>query len=386
MLSIAMAAALAAEFLSQNYRFRKNILSGKVEYMEIGGNENYRVFTKESLNTLSHRSKIEEIGCGKADLEEIIFSENTPVFNPIQEYVDNLPTWDGTDRVTPLWQRLGSLTGEQLEYLHIWHRSCMAHWLQMDELHGNETVPVLIGWQGAHKTTFLKQLLPASLRGYFMDHINLSNKFDKDMALSNNLLVNLDELESIRPSQQASLKQLLSKSRVNGRPIYGAAQEDKARFASFTATTNDPHPLSDATGSRRFICVSIPEGFIIDTDTQIDYDQLYAQLKYEVMVANRRYWFTTEQNARIQELNLSYQKTEDLEQMITTCFRKPKMGEKAEKYTTQQIMSAICKQYPKFQCNHATSVSLGISLRNMGYACNRSHTSRVYKMIQKRIA
>ena len=67
------------------------------------------------------------------------------------------------------------------------------------------------------------------------------------MALTNNLLVNLDELDAIRPSQHAALKQTLSKSKVNGRPIFGCAQEDRPRFASFVATTNNPHPLTDAT-------------------------------------------------------------------------------------------------------------------------------------------
>ena len=37
--------------------------------------------------------------------------------------------------------------------------------------------------------------------------------------------------------------QTLSKSKVNGRPIFGASQEDRARYASFVATTNNPHPL-----------------------------------------------------------------------------------------------------------------------------------------------
>ena len=56
------------------------------------------------------------------------------------------------------------------------------------------------------------------------------------MALTNNLLVNLDELDAIRPSQHAALKQTLSKSKVNGRPIFGCAQEDRLRFASFVAS------------------------------------------------------------------------------------------------------------------------------------------------------
>ena len=79
----------------------------------------------------------------------------------------------------------------------------------------------------------------------YLDHLNLSNKFDKEMALTNNLLVNLDELDAIRPSQHSALKQTLSKNKVNGRPIYGASQEDRPRYASFVATTNNPNPLTD---------------------------------------------------------------------------------------------------------------------------------------------
>ena len=89
------------------------------------------------------------------------------------------------------------------------------------------------------------------LRQYYLDHLNLSNKFDKEMALTNNLLVNLDELDAIRPSQHAALKQTLSKSKVNGRPIFGRAQEDRLRFASFVATTNNPHPLVANTRSTK---------------------------------------------------------------------------------------------------------------------------------------
>ena len=83
---------------------------------------------------------------------------------------------------------------------------------------------------------------------YYLDHLNLSNKFDKEMALTSDLFVNLDELDAIPNSQQPSLKQTLSKNKVNGRPIYGASQEDRPRYASFVATTNSLHPLKDPSG------------------------------------------------------------------------------------------------------------------------------------------
>ena len=119
------------------------------------------------------------------------------------------------------------------------------------------------------------------------------------MALTNNLLVNLDELEAIRPSQQASLKQTLSVSKVNGRPIFGRTQEDRPRFASFVATTNNRHPLKDSTGSRRYICIQIPDGQMIDNTGEIDYGQLYAQVVYELQELGAPYWFGIQESPKM---------------------------------------------------------------------------------------
>ena len=257
---------LAVElFLSDNYNFRRNVLNGKLEFAvrsADGQLGDYRVLTQEALNSIVLRAKREEISEGnpKTEIQEYVNSEEVAVFNPIGDYLSSLPAWDGQNHVARLFSRLPGVSSEQLAYLSIWLRSTVAHWLQMDTLHGNEVVPTLIGPQGCGKTTFLRRLLPQHLREYYLDHLNLSNKFDKEMALTNNLLVNLDELDAIRPSQHAALKQTLSKSKVNGRPIYGCSQQDRPRFASFVATTNNPHPLTDATGSRRYICLTIPEG------------------------------------------------------------------------------------------------------------------------------
>lgn len=381
-----LSAKVAEEFLAQNYTFRKNILNGKVEFKDLQKDSKFRIFTKEALNSVIHRAKVDGMQCEGKDIKEVIFSENTLTHDPIKDYIATLPEWDGKDRVTPLWLRLGELSDEMCEFLRIYHRSCVAHWLQLDTLHGNECVPTLIGDQGCGKTTFAKRLLPADLREYFLDHLNLSNKFDKEMALTNNLMVNIDELEAIRPSQQASLKQTLSKSKVNGRPIFGGSQDDKPRYASFIATTNNPHPLSDVTGSRRYLCIKIADGSLIDNDTPIDYAQLFAQLRYEVEVAQMPYWFTNEQTKRIQELNAPFLHTSDLEKMIDSCFRKPQEGEDVSEMNTAQILDVIKKEYTHLAVNHSTIVNLGIRLKEMGYDVHRTRKGRMYSIIQKKAA
>ena len=184
---------LAVElFLSDNYNFRRNVLNGKLEFAvrsADGQLGDYRVLTQEALNSIVLRAKREEISEGnpKTEIQEYVNSEEVAVFNPIGDYLDGLPAWDGQNHVARLFSRLPGVSSEQLAYLSIWLRSTVAHWLQMDTLHGNEVVPTLIGPQGCGKTTFLRRLLPQHLREYYLDHLNLSNKFDKEMALTNNV-------------------------------------------------------------------------------------------------------------------------------------------------------------------------------------------------------
>ena len=371
---------LAVElFLKENYQFRRNVLNGKVEFFILNPEQAdiqpvWRILTPEALNSIIRKAKQENLtkGSPKSDIVEVIHSDATPTFNPIQDFLENLPKWDGQNHLAKLFSRLPGISSEQLDFLVIWFRSAVAHWLQKDTLHGNECVPTLIGGQGCGKSTFLARLLPPELRQYYLDHINMSNKFDRDMALTNNLLVNLDELDAIRPSQQALLKQLLSKSKVNGRPIYGCSQEDRPRYASFVATTNNPHPLSDVTGSRRFICIEIPEGLFIDNSGEIDYLQLYAQLVYEVCELNAPYWFNNDQVARIQELNLNYTDEKDIAEIVEACFRKPKDGEKVVKMNCTQILDEIAKEFPSLKKTMSTKVHLGYAMKDLGF----NHTER----------
>jgi predicted P-loop ATPase len=288
--------------------------------------------------------------------------------------------------VARLFNRLPGVDSELTGYLSTWLRSTVAHWLQMDTIHGNECVPTLIGAQGCGKTTFFVRLLPPHLREYYLDHLNLSNKFDKEMALTNNLLVNLDELDAIRPSQHASLKQTLSKSKVNGRPIYGASQEDRPRYASFVATTNNPHPLTDATGSRRYICLTIPEGRYIDNVGEIDYDQLYAQVIYELRIQKSPYWFNNDEVARIQQMNQNYMAQKDIADIISICFRKPQAGELPQSLSCDKLLQIIRKEYPAIKSTHGTKVYLGKAMRALGFeSTDCSHVTH-YKVIPIKVA
>ena len=378
-------------FLNDNYRFRRNVLNGKVEFQTLpeGEGTHWRPLTQEALNSIflkAEREHILEKGSPAAQIKMYVQSEEVPVFNPVEDFFSDLPQWDGRNHVAAMFSRLPGISTEQHSFLAIWIRSAVAHWLQMDMLHGNECVPTLIGSQGCGKTTFVRRLLPPQLREYYLDHLNLSNKFDKDMALTNNLLVNLDELETIRPSQHAALKQTLSKSKVNGRPIFGRTQEDRPRFASFVATTNNPHPLTDPTGSRRYICLTIPENQLIDNDGDIDYGQFYAQVLYELREVKAPYWFNNIEVQRIQQLNQNYMEEKDIAEILNACIRKPEEGEMAQSMDCRQLLELIQKEYPLVANTRSTRIHIGLAMKDAGYELTKRGNRPYYKVIALKAA
>ena len=377
---------LAVEYhLEHNYQFRRNVLSGLVEYKKTGEpDENFSRLTSEALNTIFIKAKreIPDDTSLKTDIKAYVESDIPPVYNPVVTWLDSLAKWDGKDRVAEFLNRIPGLSDEKIDFLRIYLRSNVAHWLNMEQEHGNETVPLLIGNQGCGKSTFCVRFLPKHLRQYYLDHFNLANKFDKEMALSSCLLICLDEIDMYNARQMAQIKQALSKVKVNGRKIYGKTIDERMRFASFIATTNNRHPLVDKTGSRRFLTIEIPNGEVINNNDEIEYEQLYAQLLYEVRDEKLRYWYTNEETLRIQELNAPYEQTLDLEQMIDCMFRKPQGNEKHGAFTSLDIRKILKQQYPDVADSQINSIKIGKAMKEMKVARVKSKRGVSYSLVK----
>jgi len=380
---------LLKQFLSERYELRNNVVAGRLEFRLRDRSEMpFRQLTFEAENSiiLAAFEQLGKLNGLKTMLSMLLHSEDVPEYDPVREYLTTLPRWDGHNRVAELFGRLPGISSEIIYRCTIWLRSAVAHWLKMDELHGNDSVPTLIGDQGCGKTVFCRRLLPPALQEYFLDRINLSNKFDKDMALTNNMIVVLDEFDQYTTSQQASLKQSISRSTVNARPILKGAQLLRHRYASFLATTNNPRPLNDPTGSRRYLCIRLTPGSIIDNQSPIDYDQLYAQVVEEVCERGMRYWFEPEETRQIQLDNAQFEHVMEIDDIVRACFRKPNANEMGRDYSLNEIMELITMRYPHLTCNTATKVRVGVAMRKRGFEQHRHHRGTCYVLIAKQAA
>lgn len=379
--------AMLLEYMEQHLAFRHNEISNVYEFKTLE-QENFQPLTVQALNSILIKMKEDglEIKSLKTNVEQFIYSDHSARFNPATDYLGSLPAWDGHDRISELFYRLPGMNTELQGYASKWFLSMVAHWMGMCQLHANELVLTLIGAQACGKSTFCASLLPPSLRKYYMDNINLGNKFDKEMALTNNLLVNIDELDQVRASRQAELKQTLSKFEVNGRPIFGRHQLVRPRFASFMATTNNRRPLNDPTGSRRFICIDIPEGMVIDNETAIEYDQLYAQALHELQVNNARYWLNAQETCHLMKLNHDFQKMGDVPEMVATNFRMPETDEECAPMMIADIISHLKKVYPNLKTDAKLNVKVGVALRNLDYPRKLTKKGAIYHIVPLKAA
>lgn len=309
-------------FLNANYELRRNVMRGVVECrVRSGLGFAFQDLTEEMRNSITMRAMAQGIRCWDKDIRRYVNSDDIARYDPIGDFLERLPQWDGRDRVAALARRVQTGYADWPRLFHVWLRSVVAMWLGKGQLAGNALVPLLIGPQGCGKSSFCRLLLPRVLRAYYNDRVNFRNESDLNLGLTSFALINLDEFDRITARQQVVLKYLVSTADLKFRPPYGKAYSSYRRYASFIGTTNEPMPLSDPTGSRRFVCVPV-EGRI-DFTTPVDYAQLYAQLKCEVEQRRERYYLTGDEEAQLMRHNLQFQKICGLGEMLMAVIERP---------------------------------------------------------------
>jgi len=365
-------------FLNTNYELRKNVMRGVAEYrMRTGVGFSFQDLTEEARNSITMRALEQGIRCWDKDIRRYVNSDDIERYDPVNDYLEHLPQWDGKDRVTALAERVPTEWKEWTNLFHIWMRSMVAMWLGKGQLTGNALVPLLIGRQGCGKSSFCRILLPRELQDYYNDRINFKNENDLNLGLSSFGLINLDEFDRVTQRQQIVLKYLVSTADLKYRPPYGKAYTTNRRYASFIGTTNEQTPLTDPSGSRRFLCVLIDGD--IDFETPVQHNQLFAQLMHEIR-HGERYWLTKEEERALMEHNLQYQRLNGLGEMLMAVVQKPRVAatENSEEgeWMSLKDLSALLKSHFKGYKEDTTSFQkIGNYLNRPEYKFLSKHTT-----------
>lgn len=109
---------LLSEKLNEIYEFRYNIITEQVEYRKRINNLEYfdgisktmektfRILDKRIMFTICMEMREMGVKCMDKDVWRYIYSSRIPEYHQVRSYMENLPKWDGVNRVDQLISRV----------------------------------------------------------------------------------------------------------------------------------------------------------------------------------------------------------------------------------------------------------------------------------------
>ena len=388
-------------FLTSRYRFRFNVLTEETEVADVANITNiennlpdahlrYAKVDERWMNTLSMEAIETGIDCWDRDIQRFVRSRRISEYHPFTAYFEQLPEWDGKDRVSALARRVSD-DPVWVNGFHRWMLGLSAQWMQFRSdannanransiNRANSVAPLLVSSrQGLGKSTFCRLLMPDVLKAYYTESYDLGSPASAEAKLAACGLINLDEFDKLSASKMPLLKNLMQASALNIRKAYKRSASALPRIASFIGTSNREDLLVDRTGSRRFLCVSLEHA--IDCVTPVEHEQLYAQLKAELL-SGERSWFNKEEEQAIQQHNALFYKHIPEEEVFRLCFRFATQEDHPQEVLTlsaTQLFERMKSAHPSVM-RGMTAYSLSRILPQLG---ERVHTAKgnVYRVV-----
>lgn len=377
---IVMHQQLFRQFLFRRYRFRRNGITDEVEYKEkTGSSGDWLPLTREARNDFNIAALDAGIRVWDKDVDRLLASHHIVAYDPVGEWLSALPHWDGNDRLGMLAKRVKTEMPAWEENFKIWMRAMVRQWMGGNQQYGAQMVLMLIGAQGTHKSTFMRLLLPEALRSFYTDRIDFANRKDALRALSRFLLISIGEYDQVSGRQMAYLKHLIQRTDIVERRMYETTYQQRRRYAAFAATTNNTQVLKDDTGSRRYLCVEVSKP--IDTDVsmghEIDYLQLYAQIKAEI-ARRMPCHFDGERERSICRQNSYYSTTPLVVSIFCDQYHKPREGEQTVLMSPTEILETLRKNHKGLSVSQSTCTTLGAYLQRNHFMRGSGYNRRRY--------
>lgn len=354
-------------FLTMRYAFRYNTVLNCTEYRPVAlPADSFTPLDPRMLRRIILEVQREGIEVSPNDIRNYIESDYVRQFDPVGDYLASCEgAWDGHDHIGDLARTVPTDAPLWHKWFKTWLLAMVSQWQnQPSRLYGNSVAPLLISPQGYHKSTFCRRLLPDALKWGYTDSLTLSDRRQVMLAMSQQLLINLDEFNQISPRvQQGFLKNVIQLPSIKAKRPYGTHIEELPRKASFIATSNMTDILSDPSGNRRFIGIELTAP--IDTSRVPDHHQLFAQA-LQLLRNGSRSWFDKAETEQIMLWNRRYEIQEPADQYFSLCFSvaDDPLDPSAEWLSTAEIFDVI-KQKVGSSLQVNTLIAFGRKLANM---------------------
>ena len=339
----------------------------------------------EYLNALEKRSHAEDNFMPHTDLTNFTdaaphIHENIPPVTTDAKSVSSVRSvCQEKDYIRELAATVRVKGGEQEQmlwyrYLRKWLVAMVASWLSDDVV--NNVILVLIGEQGAYKTTWFNYLLPPELKQYFYTKTN-ANRMSKDdlLTLAQYALVCCEELDTMRPAELNQLKATVTMPSIDERAAYAHYHEHRKHIASFCGTGNNTQFLSDPTGNRRWLPFEV-ESIVSPRDHPFHYEGIYSQA-LALYQSGFQYWFTKEEIQELNRHNRQFETPRLEHELVDLYFRKPTDSELGEFMSVARALQIISNGISQ----KLSAVNVGRAFSDLGFKRVRTCSSRGFIVV-----
>lgn len=249
----------------------------EIMFSELGKNE-WRSFRDEDYTDL--RIKLEELGLkrvGRELIRDAVFyvAKENKFDSAIEWLTKVIPSWDFQSRIdTFLTVYFGVADGEYTRAVSRYLWSAIAGRVLQPAIKA-DMVPILIGDQGAGKSTGVAAICP---HPEFFTEISFNEKED-DLArkMRGRLLGEISELRGLHARDVESIKAFVTRTHETWTPKFKEFSTTFARRIVFIGTTNQHEFLADQTGNRRWLPVTV--GKVNVEKIKADHPQLWAEAR-----------------------------------------------------------------------------------------------------------
>lgn len=187
--------------------------------------------------------------------EAMTFLAGKNSFDPVRDWLESLPEWDGVNRLDTWLVKNFEAEGDP-DYLAQVFRKWIVAMVMRDYHPGSkfDWMPIFEGKQGIGKSSLGRLLVGEK---YFLDWLpDLSDK-DSALSLQGAWAVEFGELANLRKQDVESAKAFVTRTVDKVRPPYGRRWIESPRRCVFFGTTNSDTYLRDDSGNRRFKPVKV---------------------------------------------------------------------------------------------------------------------------------
>lgn len=365
------------QHISECYETRYNELLHIMEYRrkvsETEQPDPFRILDDRMENSIW--MEMNELGyaCNVKMIQNLIYSDFSSSYHPIREYFKELPEWDGTDYIRILADSV------RTNHQSFW-TECLERYLvgmcaaaTQDDVVNHTVLLLCSEVQNIGKTTFINNLLPPELRTYLSTGLINPNSKDDLAKIAQSMLINLDEFEGMSGRDLNTFKDLVTRKVISIRLPYARRSQNFPHTASFAGTCNYQEILHDTTGNRRFLCFHADSIKFI----KINYTQLYAQIKHLLNTPGYQYWFTQEDNNRIEKNNEDFIFHSPEEELVLTHIRKPERFEKVQYLTVSEIAELI-RERTGYQYSIGAKIQIGKVMVKHNFESKKGRNGRRY--------